>query len=177
PFSAGGKQYGAGSFIIRGAQPWEPYVRDLLTPQVYPDMRLYPGGPPKRPYDITGWTLNYQMGVAVDRVKERVDVATEKIDTAPVPPIPTPSGQGAFAIDPRENDAFIVVNRLLKAGATVSRATAPIPIGSLSHVREDSWPAGAFLVAPGAGAAGLPQAARSLGVTYAAISQMPASAI
>jgi hypothetical protein len=177
PFSAGGKQYAAGSFVIRGAQPFEPYVRDLLTPQVYPDMRLYPGGPPKRPYDITGWTLNYQMGVTVDRVMERVDVATDKVDVAPVPPIPTPTGEGAFAIDPRENDAFIVVNRLLKAGATVSRATAPIPIGSLSHVREDSWPAGAFLVAPGAGTAGLPQAARSLGVSYAAISQMPAGAV
>src|SRR5436309_3081732 len=62
-FDAGGRHYGAGSFVIRGAQPFEPYVRDLLTPQAYPDMRLYPGGPPKRPYDITGWTLNCQMGV------------------------------------------------------------------------------------------------------------------
>ena len=63
PFSAGGTQYAAGSFLIRGAQPFEPYARDLLTPQIYPDMRFYPGGPPKRPYDITGWTLSYQMGV------------------------------------------------------------------------------------------------------------------
>src|SRR4029077_12351310 len=120
PFSAGGKQYGAGSFIIRGAQPWEPYVRDLLTPQVYPDMRLYPGGPPKRPYDITGWTLNYQMGVTVDRAMERVDVATEKVDIAQPPRVVTASltdvGQYYVAIDTRLNDGFTAINRLLKDG-------------------------------------------------------------
>jgi hypothetical protein len=110
PFSAGGKQYPAGSFVIRGAQPFEPYVRDLLTPQVYPDMRLYPGGPPKRPYDITGWTLNLQMGVAVDRVTERASVATTPVDVAPVP---------APTLDPHQNDSFITINRMLKAGTPV----------------------------------------------------------
>jgi hypothetical protein len=179
PFAAGGKPYAAGSFVIRGAQPFEPYVRDLLTPQVYPDMRLYPGGPPKRPYDITGWTLNYQMGVTVNRVTERVDVATQKIDVAPAPAVTAPAlfDGKAFAIDPRENDAFIVVNRLLKAGATVSRAASPIKISELSHVFEDSWPAGTFLVEPGAGTSALPAAARSLGVTYAALSQMPSGPV
>ncbi|HMD33668.1 MAG TPA: M14 metallopeptidase family protein [Vicinamibacterales bacterium] len=125
PFSAGGKQYDAGSFVIRGAQPFEPYVRDLLTPQVYPDMRLYPGGPPKRPYDITGWTLNYQMGVAVDRVMERVNVATEKVDVAQ-PPRAAPSidGPGNYlVIDPRLNDSFAAVNRLLKDRVRVFRST------------------------------------------------------
>jgi len=176
PFSAGARQYGAGSFVIRGAQPFEPYVKDLLTPQVYPDMRLYPSGPPKRPYDITGWTLSYQMGVRVDRVTETVGVATEKVDVAPVPIVATPAlNDGkAFAVDPRQNDAFILVNRLLKAGESVSRARSPIPIGGLSHVSESSWPAGTFVVAPRAGtAARLAQDAKSLGVTYAAMSEMP----
>src|SRR5207245_4298727 len=125
-FSAAGKQYAAGTYIIRGAQAFEPYVKDLLTPEVYPDMRLYPGGPPKRPYDITGWTLNYQMGVTVDRVMERVDVATEKVDVAAAPAVASPTGNGPFAIDPRVNDAFIVGNRLLKAGDTIYRSASPI---------------------------------------------------
>src|SRR5262245_1372862 len=84
-FSAGGKKYPAGSFVIRGAQPFSPYVKDLLTAQRYPDMRVSPGGPPKRPYDITGWTLNYQMGVQVDRVTTLLSVATTAVDEAPVP--------------------------------------------------------------------------------------------
>src|SRR5207249_11471769 len=119
-FSAGGKEYRAGTYIIRGAQPFEPYVKDLLTPQAYPDMRLYPGGPPKRPYDITGWTLSYQMGVTVDRLNEPVSVAIEPIDVAPIPRGSMPGVVAGvpypFAIDPRANDAFTAVNRLLKAG-------------------------------------------------------------
>ena len=142
-FNAGGKAYPAGSFVIRGAQPFEPYAKDLLTPQIYPDMRLHPGGPPKPPYDITGWTLNYQMGVAVDRVAEGVHVATAKVDAAPVPagwyPAGIAGGPGPIAVDARANDAFIVVNRQLKAGAAVYRSTAPVKVG------EQEWPAGTFL--------------------------------
>src|SRR5207245_2193588 len=134
-------------FIIRGAQPFEPYVKDLLTAQVYPDMRLYPGGPPKRPYDITGWTLSYQMGVKVDRVEEAVSVATEKIDVAPAPPFSMPAGVAGqpyyFAIDGRSNDAFTAVNRLLKAGTPVFRTATPTTGGG------KEWPQGTFLVTAG----------------------------
>jgi len=158
-FSAGGKQYGAGSFIVRGAQPFEAYARDLLTPQVYPDMRLYPGGPPKRPYDITGWTLSYQMGVRVDRVAEAVSVATERVDVARVPQTNVPAHARVYALDPRENDAFIAVNRLLQAGDTVSRARGAVTVDG------EQWPAGTFLVAAGAATEGrVDQIARSLGV-------------
>jgi hypothetical protein len=109
-FAADGHQYPAGSFIIRGSQPFEAYARDLLTPQVYPDMRLYPGGPPKRPYDITGWTLNLQMGVTVDRVLERVTATTQPVDAAR---LPSPT------LDAHQNDSFIAINRMLNAGTPV----------------------------------------------------------
>jgi hypothetical protein len=162
PFSAGGNQYGAGSFVIRGAQPFEPYVRDLLTPQVYPDMRFFPGGPPKRPYDITGWTLSYQMGVRADRISETVTVATERVDVASMPRGTIPgaiAGQPYYyALDPRANDAFIAVNRLLKSGAAVYRATQTVSGGG----RE--WPAGTFLVDPAVNAGTLADAATTLGL-------------
>ena len=118
-FAAGGQAYPRGSFVIRGSQPFEPYVRDLLTPQVYPDMRLYPGGPPKRPYDITGWTLNLQMGVKVDRVAERVTVPTTKVDVAAVP-APAAS-TGPRVLDARLNDSYTAVNRALRNDARVYR--------------------------------------------------------
>ncbi len=173
PFHVGQSHYEAGTFVIRGAQPFEPYVKDLLTPQVYPDVRLYPGGPPKAPYDITGWTLSYQMGVKVDRVATPVVVPTERVGVAPVPEPRIPAATGAaLALDPRANDSFIAVNRLLGAGEIVFRV--PVPL-ELPGVR---WPAGAFVVQPRAGnATRVEAAARSLGLTLAAVEERPSAAV
>ncbi len=40
----------------------------MLEPQDHPNDFAYPGAPPTRPYDTTGWTLAYQMGVNFDRL-------------------------------------------------------------------------------------------------------------
>jgi hypothetical protein len=61
-FHAGGKQYPAGTYVLLTAQPFRPYLMDLLEPQKYPELKSTTGGPTKRPYDITGWTLSMQMG-------------------------------------------------------------------------------------------------------------------
>lgn len=168
PFSAGGKTYPAGSFLIRGAQPFRAHVTDMLSPQVYPDRRIYPGGPPERPYDITGWTLSQQMGVKVVKVAEAVTADTEKVTMASPPPgsVRGPT-KVAYVLDPRANDAVIAVNRLLKAGDAVFRAsTADV---------DPSWPAGAFVVPPGTGTeARLVEAARELGLSVQTVDQPPA---
>ncbi|HTQ54854.1 MAG TPA: M14 metallopeptidase family protein [Bryobacteraceae bacterium] len=62
----------AGDHVIRMAQPYSGWAKALLERQHYPDMRLYPGGPPQRPYDVTAHTLPLLMGVQVEAVASPV---------------------------------------------------------------------------------------------------------
>ena len=56
-------EYPAGTWVIPTDQEFAAVAREVLDVQKYPDMRQYPGGPPARPYDASGWTLPMQMGV------------------------------------------------------------------------------------------------------------------
>lgn len=69
-FTADGKAYPAGTHIISMKQPYAGFAKTLLENQVYPDLREYPGGPPKRPYDVTAHTLTLLMNVKAVMVKD-----------------------------------------------------------------------------------------------------------
>ena len=117
-FRAAGKQYPAGSFVIKTAQAFRPHVLDMFEPQDYPDDFPYPGAPPTPPYDIAGWTLALQMGVQFDRMLEGFDGPFERVEGLASPPpslITGATDPQAYCIGHKTNNAFIAVNRLLKA--------------------------------------------------------------
>jgi len=57
------KDFPAGSWIIPMKQPYAGFAQAMLERQHYPDLREYPGGPPKRPYDVTAQTLPLMLDV------------------------------------------------------------------------------------------------------------------
>jgi len=122
-FAMGEKSYPAGSYVVKAAQAFRPHVRDMFEAQDHPNDFRYPGGPPTPPYDVTGWTLAYQMGVAFDRVFEAVPEGPfAKVMGLEAPPPMTVNGAGGAAgylLSHRVNNSFLVVNRLLKAGCDV----------------------------------------------------------
>lgn len=122
PFTAAGKSYPAGSWIVKTAQAFRPHVIDMFEPQDHPHDLEYPGGPPKAPYDITGYTLSEQMGVDYDRLFDTVDVSATPI--AGLVDVPAGqivgSGSAGWLVRHETNNSFILTNRLLKAGLPVA---------------------------------------------------------
>jgi Zinc carboxypeptidase len=121
PFTAAGKNYPAGSYIVKSAQAFRPHVLDMFEPQDHPDDIPYPGGPPTRPYDSAGWTLAYQMGVRFDRVLEGFDGAFEKLSGLQKPPAGKVTGTAGagYTFSHAVNDSFTAINRLLAGGEDV----------------------------------------------------------
>jgi hypothetical protein len=169
-----GKTYPAGSYVVKMAQAFRPHVLDMFEPQDHPNDFQYPGGPPIPPYDNAGWTLAYQMGVQFDRVLENVTGALEPVGMNPIKPAPgrIVEAQGAvgYTVSHGVNDAFIAVNRLLKAKEEVF------------FVRDRSWQSadgsGAiFITARPSTLAVLKTAATDLGLTFTAVTQKPSGAL
>ena len=80
-FSADGRQFEAGSYVIRMQQPYSAFAKTLLERQDYPDLRVYPGGPPKRPYDVTAQTLPLLMGVNVETITRTISAPLARVET------------------------------------------------------------------------------------------------
>jgi hypothetical protein len=114
-FHAHGKQHGAGTLVIPAAQPFRPYLVDLLEPQHYPNLK-------EKPYDITGWTLPMQMGVTVDRIDEHFDADLEPVSEFRAHG--TVAGKGAvLLLDHRENDSFLATSFFLDREGAVRWAS------------------------------------------------------
>ena len=167
-FQVGGKTYPAGSYVIKTAQAFRPHVMDMFEPQDHPNDFQYPGGPPIPPYDNAGWTLAYQMGVEFDRILDGFDGPFEKIPDVVAPPsgqVKTAPNAAGYLFSHRVNDAFVAVNRLLKAGEEVywlkGSGDPALGTGAMYVPAKASTPAV------------LQKAAQEIGLTFQAVTSKP----
>ena len=171
-FVAGGKSYPAGSYVVRTAQAYRPHILDMFEPQHHPHDTEYPGGPPKAPYDITGYTLAYQMGVGFDRILDGFEAPLSSVHDlmAPPPGRVVGTGDAGWLIGHETNNSFILTNRLLKAG---------VPVRWLSQgitVDDDTLQPGAIWVPASPQARAIvAQSVPGLGIVAHAVATPPAS--
>lgn len=121
PFTAGAGHYAAGDYVIRMQQPYSSWAKTLLERQHYPDLRVYPGGPPKRPYDVTAQTLPLLMGVRTDTVTEPFSA---KLDLVTQFPMVLAGSVPKGALAASDVGSFRAINRAWDSGRRVYRDTA-----------------------------------------------------
>ncbi|HEV2149332.1 MAG TPA: M14 metallopeptidase family protein [Longimicrobiaceae bacterium] len=91
-FTAGGRAFPAGSWVVPMSQPYASFAQTMLERQDYPKMHDYPGGPPTRPYDVTAHTLPLLMDVEAVPVREPVAVGLSAVIPTPALRYETPAG-------------------------------------------------------------------------------------
>jgi hypothetical protein len=167
PFTAGERQYPAGSWVIKIAQPYGAFAKTMLERQRYPDLRLFPGGPPKPPYDVTAHTLGMLMGVQVDEIAEPFDASLVNVTKAELHgAVFSSAPKWAYVIPPESNAAFIAVAKLQAARVPVFRAAAAFDLAGRTFAP------GTWIVAPSAEAARiLSDVGRTTGLPVAAADQ------
>jgi hypothetical protein len=171
-FSANGKSFPAGSWVVMTNQAFRSHVLDMFEPQDHPNDFRYPGGPPIAPYDNAGWTLAFQMGIQFERVLDGLTGPFEKVNGVTTMPMGMiAKGKAGYFVRPEVNDAATVANRLAAVKVKASRLPTAFTDGGTT------WPAGTWFI-PAGGAADkvVAQAAKELGVNFAAASRKPGAA-
>ena len=172
PFAVAGKTYPAGSYVVKTNQAYRPHVLDMFEPQDHPDDFAYPGAPPTRPYDNTGWTLAYIMGVKFDRILNGFDCPCRRLPIEEIKPVPGKITQAVapagYLISHEVNDSFVAVNRLLNSGEDVYSMKAAFTSAGRK------WPAGThFIPAKPSTLAKLQKLATEVGLNFEAVPVKP----
>ncbi len=102
-----------GGHVIPMQQPYGSWAKALLEAQHYPDLRESPGGPPRKPYDVTAHTLPLLFGVDVRQISSPAEMGTlERFRLF------SPSPRSFAASD---TDAWSTINQIWAAGGQVWR--------------------------------------------------------
>ena len=104
-----------GDYVVPFQQPYSGWAKSLLERQDYPVDLLYPGGPPKRPYDVTSNTLPMLFGVDSKFVEQPV---------AGLQPARFPAPPPATLYKAADSDGWKAANAAWKAGKPVWRNAA-----------------------------------------------------
>jgi hypothetical protein len=171
PFTVNGTRYPAGSYVVKTAQAFRPHVLDMFEPQDHPNDFAYPGGPPKPPYDITGWTPAFTMGIHFDRILDGfTGPFTPVRDTVAPPPgrIAGATNAAGYLLDHAINNGVIVVNRLLKAKAPVYWLMQPLDVNGKQYAAGTI-----YIPASGSSSPIVRRAATELGLSFDGVARAP----
>ncbi|MCC2979458.1 M14 family zinc carboxypeptidase [Sphingomonas sp. IC4-52] len=159
-FTAGGVSVAPGDYVIRADQPYRTLLDMYLSVQTYPTSN-------PRPYDDTGWTMQYMHNVELKTIKDTAVFSQQLAPvTADVSPRGGVSGEGSTIVFNHNGDNALVSLRFKLKGQRMLAAEAPFEINGKRYA------AGSFIL-PSANRATVAAIAEALGVQGEAVSGVP----
>jgi hypothetical protein len=146
PFTAGGKSYAAGSYIVDMHQPKRGLVNMMLEPGLDITDRvsdLYSGP--------AGWSHGYTWGATVDALVTEVPaVDSERVFSGSAPGA-LPAGNTDLLLDPQDAADLLALNELLEQGVKVHRlpnGTVLVPASARALAAAEAAEHGSTFTAP-----------------------------
>ncbi|WP_395109707.1 M14 family zinc carboxypeptidase [Actinomadura sp. SCN-SB] len=124
-FTAGGKTYPAGSYVLRTRQPLGRWIHQLLQADDYPEQsaRKCADCPLIMPYSETTDNLGMLLGVDVEPIDKPFTASLRKVAKVVPQPVTMPANpRGAYLVAPESYGVAHVLSRLQKAGVPVFRS-------------------------------------------------------
>ena len=132
PFTANGRQFATGSYIVPLGQPFGAFAKSVLEIQHYPNIAEYPGGPLQRPYDVTAQTLPLLFGVDAIEVKDKFEALSEPVTTAkPTPGHIEGQSSAGYLIADHTNASLYALFALLAQNVKAYRLTSGADPGTI----------------------------------------------
>lgn len=142
-----GKIYHEGDVVIPLAQPFRPFIKEVMETQEYPERHYTTGGKLIEPYDITSWSLPLHRQVASEEIGFRSKELEESLS-----PVETTYSLNrkdldatAMVLPVRFNESFRAAFLALEKGLKVERLQEETEAGG--HL----YGAGSFVVYQGSG--------------------------
>ncbi|MEE4197994.1 MAG: M14 family zinc carboxypeptidase [Bacteroidales bacterium] len=132
-----------GDLIVPLAQPFRPFIKEMLESQVFPVRHYTPGGEMIEPYDITSWSLPLHKGVKVFEIDQQQELFEDSYQLVPMPYSlfePSPGDFKAILLTANHNNSYKAVFAALKDHSMVEQI--------LEEYNQDgnSVPPGSFII-------------------------------
>jgi hypothetical protein len=142
-----GRIYHEGDVVIPLAQPFRPFIKEVMETQEYPERHYTTGGKLIEPYDITSWSLPLHRQVASEEIGFRSKELEESL--SPVESTYSLNRKDldatAMVLPVRFNESFRAAFLALEKGLKVERLQEETEVGG--HL----YGAGSFVVYQGSG--------------------------
>ncbi len=138
--------YQKGDIVVPLAQPFRPFIKEVMEKQNYPLRHYTPGGKAITPYDVTSWSLPLHKGVTAVEINEKekisgnFDSLLQKIDGPFHITSPLPRNYWAALFTAARNESFKAAFTALTKGFQVKRLDRAL------ETEGKFFPKGSFLI-------------------------------